>query len=120
MDLERAGFAQTGFTHCGFTTYRVDPEHVDAFMATVHSDKLKQMGDEVGAMQSNALLRSMADPTMFVNVTFTHIETPEDLALAQEMGTHPIRLEILEALKPYLLEQPGLEGFQIVSILDYK
>ena len=119
MDTERAAFTQTGFTHCGFTTYRVDPEHVDAFIATVHGDKLKQMGEEVGVMQSNALLRSMVDPTVFVNLTLTHIETPEEMALAQSMAKHPIRLEILEELKPYLLDQPNLEGFHIVSILDH-
>ena len=107
-------------THCGFTRYRVDPEHVDDFIAAVHSAKMQQMGDEVGVMQSNALLRSLDDPEDFINLTYVCVETPEDAAEMQTMSGHALRLEILEDVQPYLLEEPQLDGFETISILTYK
>ena len=107
------------YTHCGLTTYRVDPAQIDAFVSTVHSEKLQQMGDEVGVMKAGYLLHSMSDPEVVIHITFMHADSDEELFKAAACS-HPIRLELLEEAKPFLREAPGLESFRIVSILEYK
>ena len=45
------------FTTFGITSYKVDPDQVDAFISAVHSDKMQQMGDDVSTMTSGYILR---------------------------------------------------------------
>ena len=110
---------KTVYTHCGLTTYRVDPAQMDTFISTVHSEKMQQMGDEVGILKAGYLLRSMSDPDVVIHITFMRANSDEELSEASAC-THPIRLEILEEAKPFLREAPSLEGFRIVSLLEYK
>ena len=110
---------KTVYTHCGLTTYRIDPAQIDAFVSTVHSEKMQQMGDEVGVLRAGYLLHSMSDPEVVIHITFMHAGSDEEMSEASAC-THPIRLEILEEAKPFLREVPSLEGFKIVSILEYK
>ena len=110
---------KTAFTHCGLTTYRVDPAQIDAFVRTVHSEKMQQMGDQVAVMKAGYLLHSMSDPAVVIHVTLMHADSDEELAEAAACE-HPLRLELLEEVKPFLREAPGLEGFKILSILDHR
>ena len=110
---------KTVYTHCGLTTYRVDPAQIDAFVSTVHSEKMQQMGDEVSVMKAGYLLHSMSDPEVVIHVTFMHADSDEELYEAAACE-HPLRLELLEEVKPFLREVPGLESYQIVSILNYR
>ena len=110
---------KTVYTHCGLTTYRVDPAQMDTFISTVHSEKMQQMCDEVGILKAGYLLRSMSDPDVVIHITFMRANSDEELSEASAC-THPIRLEILEEAKPFLREAPSLEGFRIVSLPEYK
>lgn len=108
------------FTTFGITSYKVDPDQVDAFVSAVHSDKMQQMGDDVSTMTSGYILRSMDDPETVIHVTFMNIQSEEDMAIAQASSEHPVRLEILEDVKPFLKEAPTLEGYVVLSELHYE
>jgi hypothetical protein len=108
------------FTILGITTYHVDLEQLDAFVSTVHGDKLQQMGDEVGPMTCGYLLRSRIDPEIVIHLTLMNVQSEQDMTEAQVIRTHPLRMEILEDVKPYLLTPPEAASYQLVSTMQYK
>lgn len=110
---------KTVYTHCGLTTYRIDPAQLEAFVKTIHSPKLQQMGDEIAMMKAGYLLHSMSDPEVVIHVTFMQAGSEQELMEAT-VCEHPLRLELLEEAKPFFREVPALESFRIVSIMEYK
>ena len=62
----------------------------------------------------------MDDPETVIHVTFMNIQSEEDMAIAQASSEHPVRLEILEDVKPFLKEAPTLEGYVVLSELPLR
>ena len=96
--------------YVNFTTLKIDPEKIEAFHKAIYNETTKEILDETEGAHSSYLLHSVDQPGIVISMGFG-----ESLEGMQKGIQSPKYGVIIEQIRPFLLEQPERQMFEVID-----